>query len=74
VSICFGYPSIFVDAGEILVMADDVVTPLNLPIAPIEKEELDETPFDVNVFQRLREEEPSRRVVCTRLDRSTWDY
>ncbi len=41
-------------------MADDVTTPLNLLIAPIEQEELEEAPFDVNVFQRSREEEPSR--------------
>ncbi len=26
---CFRYPSIFIDAGENLVMVDDVVTPLN---------------------------------------------
>jgi hypothetical protein len=33
---CFGYPSIFVNAGENLVMADDVATPSNPLIAPIE--------------------------------------
>jgi hypothetical protein len=48
-----------------LVMADDVATPSNPPVAPIKKEELedapfDETPLDVNVFQRSHEEEPSR--------------
>jgi hypothetical protein len=32
----FDYPSIFVDVGEILVMADDVVMPSNPPVAPIE--------------------------------------
>jgi hypothetical protein len=47
---CFGYPSVFVDACENLVMADDVTTPLNLPITPVEKEELKETLLDVNVF------------------------
>jgi hypothetical protein len=52
---CFDYLSVFVEAGENLVMADDVATPSNPPIAPIEKEELEETPFDVNVSQRLRE-------------------
>jgi hypothetical protein len=36
VLIWFGYPSIFVDAGEIFVMADDVTTPLNPPITPVE--------------------------------------
>jgi hypothetical protein len=65
----------FVDAGENLVMADDVAMPSNPPVAPIEKEKhedalldetpLDEAPLDINVSQRLREEEPSRRVVCT---------
>jgi hypothetical protein len=33
---CFGYPSIFVDASENLVMADDVATPSNLLVAPVE--------------------------------------
>jgi hypothetical protein len=56
---------IFVDAGEILVIADDVVTPSNPPITPVEQEELEETPLNVNVSQRSREEEPSRRVVRT---------
>ncbi len=28
----------------------------------------------MNVFQRLRKEKPSRRVVRTRVDRSTWDH
>jgi hypothetical protein len=59
-------------------MADDVATPSNLPVAPIDKEEFEEAPFDevaleVNVSQRSREEEPSRRVVRTRVDRSVWD-
>jgi hypothetical protein len=40
---------VFVDAGEDLVMVDDVVTPLNPPIVPIEEEELEKTPLDVNV-------------------------
>jgi hypothetical protein len=70
----FGYLfNLFVDAGENLVMADDVVTPLNPPVALVEKEKLkdapldeaplDETLFDINVSQRSREEEPSRKVV-----------
>jgi hypothetical protein len=32
---CFGYPSIFVDAGENLIMANDVVMPSNPPVAPV---------------------------------------
>jgi hypothetical protein len=74
VLIWFGYPSVFVDVGEILVMADDVVTPSNPPLAPVEQEELEEVLFDVNVFQRPHEEEPFRRVVRTRVDRSAWDH
>jgi hypothetical protein len=48
---CFDYPSVFVDVGDVLVMVDDVATPLNLLVAPVEKEELEETLLDVNVFQ-----------------------
>jgi len=54
-------------------MADDVVRPSNPPVSLVKKEELEKTPVDVNVSQRLRKEEPSRRVVRTRVDRSTWD-
>ncbi len=54
-------------------MADDVATPLNPLVAPVEQEELEETLLNVNVFQWPREEEPSRRVVRTRVDRSAWD-
>ncbi len=56
-------------------MADDVATPSNPPVAAVDKEELeeatldgtllDEVAFEVNVSQRSREEEPSRRVVRT---------
>ncbi len=46
----------FVDVGENSVMADDVATPSNPSVAPVEKEKLkdaplNETPLDVNVFQ-----------------------
>jgi hypothetical protein len=54
-------------------MVDDVATPSNLPVALVDKEELEEAPLDVNVSQRPREEEPSRRVVRTQVDRSAWD-
>jgi len=54
-------------------MVDDVATPLNPLVAPVEQEELEETLLNVNVFQRPREEEPSRRVVRTWVDRSAWD-
>ncbi len=64
-------------------MANDVVTPSNPPVVAVEMEELEEATFDgtpldevaleVNVSQRSREEEPSRRVVRTRVNRSAWD-
>jgi hypothetical protein len=54
-------------------MADDIVTPLNPPIVPIEKEKFEEAPLDVNVSQRSCEEEPSRRMVCTQVDHLAWD-
>jgi hypothetical protein len=41
---------VFVDAGENLVMADDVVTPSNLPSSLVGKENLEEASLDVNVF------------------------
>jgi len=56
-----------------LVMADDDVTPSNLPVTPVQQEELEEAPFDLNVSQRPREEESPRRVVHTQVARSVWD-
>jgi hypothetical protein len=64
---------VFVDVGENLVMADGVATPSNPSVAPVEQEDLEEVPLEVNVSQRSCEEEPSRRVVRTRVDRSAWD-
>ncbi len=76
-------PSVFVDAGDNLVMTDDVAAPSNPPVATIDKEELEEATFNrtqlneivlkVNVSQRSHEKEPSRRVVRTRVDCSAWD-
>jgi hypothetical protein len=54
-------------------MADDVATPSNPLVAPVPQEELQEVPLDLNVSQRPREEELSRRVVRIRVDRSAWD-
>jgi hypothetical protein len=56
-------------------MADDVATPSNPPVAPIDKEKLEEAPLDevtlkVNVSQWSCKEEPSIKVVCTRVVRS----
>jgi hypothetical protein len=74
----FLLPSIFVDASDNLVMADDVVTPLNPLVAAVDKEKLEEatlheTPLEVNVSQRSCEKKPPRRVVRTRIDRLAWD-
>jgi hypothetical protein len=49
VLIWFGYPSVFVNACEILIMANDVATLSNPLVAPVEQEELEEVLFDVNV-------------------------
>jgi hypothetical protein len=49
VPIWFDYLSVFVDANEILVMADDVIMPSNPSITPVEQEELEEALLDVNV-------------------------
>ncbi len=54
-------------------MVDDVTTPLNLAVTPIEQEKLEETLLDVNVYQWLCEEKLSMRVVRTRVNRSAWD-
>ncbi len=54
-------------------MVDDVATPSNLPVSLVKKEELEEASLDVNVSQWSREEESSRRVVRTWVDRSAWD-
>jgi hypothetical protein len=64
---------VFVDAGKNLVMADDVATPSNPLVSLVEKEEFEKTLLDVNVFQQSCEKKSSRRVVRTRVDRSTWD-
>jgi hypothetical protein len=54
-------------------MADDLATPLNPPVTPVEQEELEEASLDVIVFQRPREEEPPRQVVHTQVDYLAWD-
>ncbi len=64
---------VFVDVGDNLVMADNIATPSNPSVAPIEQKELEEVPLEVNVFQRSHEEKPSKQVVRTQVDRSAWD-
>ncbi len=54
-------------------VADDDATPSNLLVALVQQEELEEAPFDLNVSQRSHEEEPPRKMVHTRVDRSVWD-
>jgi hypothetical protein len=64
-------------------MADDVVTLLNAPVATVDKEELEEATFngtllnkvalEVNISQRLCEEDSSKKVVRTQIDCSAWD-
>jgi len=49
-------------------MVNDVATPSNPPVAPVEHEEFEEAPLDVIISQRPHEEEPPRRVVRTRID------
>jgi hypothetical protein len=54
-------------------MADDDATPSIPPVVVVQQEELEEAPFDLDVSQRPREEEPPRRVVRIRVVRSVWD-
>jgi hypothetical protein len=69
----FVLPSWFLLMQVQLIMADNDTTPSNPPIAPVQQEELEEAPLDLNVSQRPRKEEPPRRVVRTRVDRLVWD-
>ncbi len=66
----FALPSWFLLMQVQLVMADDDATLSNPPVAPVQQEELKEAPLDLNVSQRPREEEPPKKVVRTRVDRS----
>jgi hypothetical protein len=42
----------FIDGNENVIMAYDDIMSSNLLVVPIEKEELEKTPFNVNVSQR----------------------
>jgi hypothetical protein len=42
----FLLPSIFVDVGDNLIMADDVATPSNPLVVAVNKEELEKVTFD----------------------------
>ncbi len=54
-------------------MANDVVTPANPLVAPVEKKEFEEMSFDVNVSQRSCDKEPFEKVMCTEINCSAWD-
>ncbi len=54
-------------------MANDVIMPLNPLIVLVEDEKFEETLLNINVSQRSHEEKPFKKVVHTRLNRSTWD-
>jgi hypothetical protein len=71
---CSGYPFGFVNASEELDLANDVVTPSNLPVALVEEEKLEETSLDVNVSQWSCDEEPFERVMHIQIDCSSWDH
>jgi len=64
---------VFVNAGDNLVMVDDVAMPSNPLVSLAKKEELEEALLDVNVSQRSCKKKLCRKVVRTRVDRSTWD-
>ncbi len=65
---------VFVNAGENLVMANDVVTPSNPPVSLVEKEEVEKALLNVNVSQRLHEKKSSKKEVRIRVDRSAWHH
>jgi hypothetical protein len=54
-------------------MAYDVAMPLNLLVAPVEKEKLNESLFNVNFSQRSCKEKSSSKVMHIQIDRSAWD-
>jgi len=46
---CFDYFLVLIDVGEDVIMANDVVTPLNFPIVLVEEEELEKSSIKMNV-------------------------
>jgi hypothetical protein len=49
----FLLPHVFVDAGDNLVMADDVATPSNLLVAVVDREKLEEATFNGTPLDEL---------------------
>jgi hypothetical protein len=64
---------VFVDAGDDLIMAVDVVTPSNPLVTPIQEGEFKKPPLDVNVSQWSCDKKPFKRMVRTQVDCLAWD-
>jgi hypothetical protein len=56
---------VFLSMQAQLVMVDDDAMPSNPLVAPVQQEELEKTPLDLNVSQRSREKKSPKRMVCT---------
>ncbi len=54
-------------------MVDDVVSPSNLQVMPVEKEELEKASLDTNVSKQSRNEDLFRKEVHIRINQLTWD-
>jgi len=66
-------PLIFIDVGEDLIMVNDVDTPSNPLVVPIEEEKLEETSFDVNFYQWSNKKKLSKKMVRTQVNCLAWD-
>ncbi len=49
----FLLPSVFVNAGDNLVMVDDVATPSHPPVAIVDKEKLEEATLNGTLFDKI---------------------
>jgi hypothetical protein len=49
----FLLPFVFVDAGDNLVMVDDVAMPSNPPVVTVDKEKLEEATFDETLLDEV---------------------
>jgi hypothetical protein len=58
---------LFIDIGKDRTMADDATTFSFLLVMLVQDEELEEAPIDMNVSQRLSEEELIGKVVRTQM-------
>lgn len=64
---------VFINASEHLIMVNNVVMPLNPSVALVKEKKLEERPLDVNVPQWSCEKKLFRKMVCIRVNHSTWD-